>query len=93
MSAETIAAIITGCIASAAAAIISIMTARAKLQEQADARKAAADADHGEMQRLLAEIRAAQKARESKEVRELKKRVADMEKQLAEARQVKIDNA
>jgi len=44
--------------------------------------------EHAAQTELLKEIRAAQK----KEVRELKRRVAELEKQLAEAAQTKIDN-
>jgi len=56
-------------------------------------RREAASTEHAAEMKLLGEIRAAQKARESKEVRDLKKRVAELEKQLAEERQGKIEGA
>ena len=51
-------------------------------------RREAASTEHAAEMKLLGEIRAAQKNRESKEVRDLKKRVGELEKQLAKANEL-----
>jgi uncharacterized protein YlxW (UPF0749 family) len=75
--------------ASGIAVIIKQLANAAAIRAQA---KKLSEDGHTKTHELLAEIRAAQKARESKEVRDLRKRVADLEKELAEAKQTKLEN-